>query len=75
MLLGALENRPGAPRDIVCLNAGVALYTANVVPTIQQGVVLADQTLASGAARAKLEAYVQATQELGALSFPLVSSA
>ena len=74
MLLGALENKPGAPRDIVCLNAGVALYTAKVATTIQQGVVLADQTLASGAARAKLEAYVQATQELGALSFSLGSS-
>ena len=62
MLLEALENKPGAPRDIVQLNAGVALYTANVTPSIQQGVLLAGQTLASGAARAKLEAFIRTTQ-------------
>ena len=30
MLLGALDNVPGAARDIVVLNAGVALYTAKL---------------------------------------------
>src|SRR5204863_7149710 len=30
MLLGVLDNQPGAARDIVILNAGVALYAANV---------------------------------------------
>ena len=31
MLLGALENKPGAAREIVCLNSGAALYVANVI--------------------------------------------
>lgn len=62
MLLGALEDKPGAPRDIVKLNAGVALYAANVSPSIAEGVLLAGRTLASGAARAKLDAFVQATR-------------
>jgi anthranilate phosphoribosyltransferase len=33
MLLGVLDNQAGPARDIVVLNAGVALYAANVVPT------------------------------------------
>ena len=34
MLLGVLDNQPGAARDIVILNAGAALYAANVVDSI-----------------------------------------
>lgn len=54
MLLGVLDNQPGPARDIVALNAGVALYAANVVPTMVAGLQLAQQALDSGAARAKL---------------------
>ena len=36
----------GAPRDIVVLNAGVALYAANVAPTMQVGVTQARAALA-----------------------------
>ena len=56
MLLGVLDNQPGPARDIVALNAGVALYAANVADTMQAGVAQAQAVLASGAARAKLEA-------------------
>jgi len=62
MLLEALENRPGLPREIVALNAGAALYAADVAGSIAEGVGLAREALASGAARAKLDAFVQATQ-------------
>ena len=58
MLLGVLDNRPGAARDIVALNAGVALYAANVADTMQEGVRRAQNALASGAAREKLNALV-----------------
>ena len=54
MLLGVLVNQPGPARDIVALNAGVALYAANVAPSMQAGLQLAQQALASGAALAKL---------------------
>ena len=37
MLLGVLDNQHGAPRDIVILNAGVALYAANVVDSHEGG--------------------------------------
>ncbi|MDP4608622.1 MAG: anthranilate phosphoribosyltransferase [Burkholderiaceae bacterium] len=55
MLLSVLDNVAGPARDIVMFNAGVALYAANVAPTMQAGIALADQAIASGAARNKLE--------------------
>ena len=64
MLLNALDNEPGAPRDIVALNAGAALYTANLAPSIAEGITRANETLASGAARAKLDEFVRCTQQL-----------
>ena len=62
MLMGVLDNDPGAPRDIVILNAGAALYAANVVNSIKDGVHLARSAIESGAARAKLAALVAFSQ-------------
>ena len=64
MMLNALDNQPGAPRDIVLLNAGAALYAANLSDSIANGIELARETLASGAARAKLDEFVRCTQKL-----------
>lgn len=63
-LLGVLENQPGPALEIVCLNAGAALYAANLVPDIGAGIALARETIASGKARAKLDAFVKVTNEL-----------
>ncbi|NBO15336.1 MAG: anthranilate phosphoribosyltransferase [Betaproteobacteria bacterium] len=65
MLNAVLDNEPGAPRDVVLLNAGAALYAANVVSSIAAGIERAAQTLASGAAKAKLEQFVAFTQAAG----------
>ncbi|WP_394539969.1 anthranilate phosphoribosyltransferase [Lysobacter enzymogenes] len=64
MVLQALENRDGLPREIVALNAGAALYAAAKVESIAEGIELARRTLASGAARAKLDEFVALTTEL-----------
>jgi anthranilate phosphoribosyltransferase len=64
MLLEALEGRRGIPHDIVCLNAGAALYAADVVPSIDDGIELARVTIASGAAHAKMQAFVTTTRRL-----------
>jgi anthranilate phosphoribosyltransferase len=64
MLLDALGNHHGVPHDIVCLNAGAALYTAGVVKSIASGIELARATIASGAARAKMDAFVATTRRL-----------
>ena len=61
MLLGALENRPGAPRDVVALNAGAALYVAGVASGIAEGVEQALDVIVAGAAREKVEALVRFT--------------
>ena len=66
MLLGALNNEPGAARDIVALNSGAALYAANVTGSIADGIRLAQEALANGAARAKLDEFARCTQELAA---------
>ncbi|RAO76809.1 anthranilate phosphoribosyltransferase [Dyella jiangningensis] len=64
MLLEALEGRRGVPHDIVCLNAGAALYAANVVDSIAAGIELARNTIAAGAARAKMDDFVATTRRL-----------
>ena len=66
MLLGVLEN-PDDPAmrsacDIVALNAGAALYAANVCDDLVQGIALAQRTLASGAAARKLREFTAFTQ-------------
>lgn len=58
MLLEALDNIAGTPRDIVIFNAGAALYAANVVKDLPSGIVKAREAIASGAARDRLDAYV-----------------
>jgi anthranilate phosphoribosyltransferase len=65
MLLGVLDNVPGVARDIVILNAGVALYAANVADTMKAGVELARAAVTSGAAKAKLAQLVAASKTLG----------
>ncbi|NMG44954.1 anthranilate phosphoribosyltransferase [Aromatoleum toluvorans] len=64
VLLGVLDNKPGPARDIVILNAGVALYTANLADSIADGIVRAREIIASGAARAKLEEFLAFNRQL-----------
>ncbi|KON82113.1 anthranilate phosphoribosyltransferase [Azoarcus sp. PA01] len=58
MLLGVLDNQAGPAREIVILNAGVALYTANLVDSIDLGIRRARELIESGAARAKLDEFI-----------------
>ncbi len=54
-LLGVLNDEVGAPRDIVQMNAGAAIYVAGLAKTLEAGVTKADQVIASGAAKEKLD--------------------
>jgi len=63
MLLGALDNKMGAARDIVALNAGASIYISGQVATLVDGVEKAFEMIASGAARAKLEQFVNCTKQ------------
>jgi anthranilate phosphoribosyltransferase len=64
LLRSVLDNEAGPARDIVMLNAGVALYAANVSATMQAGVALAREALASGQAKAKMDQFIARTQAL-----------
>ena len=63
MLRAVLDNQPGAAKDIVLLNAGAALYAANVVNSIGDGIERAREALASGGAKAKLAQFIAFTQQ------------
>ena len=63
MVLEALSNKEGTPREIVTLNAGAALYAANLAHSISDGITRAREVLASGAARDKLDAFARFTRQ------------
>ncbi|MCK6432397.1 MAG: anthranilate phosphoribosyltransferase [Burkholderiaceae bacterium] len=60
----ALANEDGPVRDVVVLNAGAALYAAGVAGSIAEGVKRAREAVASGAARERLQQFVETTQRL-----------
>ena len=64
MVLEALDDRAGIARDIVSLNAGAALHVAGIAASIGEGIERARDALSSGAARAKLDEFVAATQAI-----------
>jgi anthranilate phosphoribosyltransferase len=64
MVLEALNDVDGTPRDIVALNAGTALYAGNVASSIKEGIERARESIASGAAKRKLESFVSLTRKL-----------
>jgi len=63
-ILEALTNKTGPARDIVILNSGTALYAAGIASSIANGITLAQEIVASGAARSKLDQFVQFTQNI-----------
>lgn len=64
MIMEALNNQEGTARDIVGLNAGLAIYAANHADSIEQGLRMAFEAIASGAAREKLEQFRAYTRKL-----------
>ncbi|WP_455204847.1 anthranilate phosphoribosyltransferase [Kaarinaea lacus] len=56
------DNTPGPARDIVSINAGAAIYVSGVAPTLEAGVKMAQDTIASGIAREKFDALIKLSQ-------------
>jgi anthranilate phosphoribosyltransferase len=61
-----LDGKPGAPRDVVLLGAGAALYAADAVDDVAAGVRRAAEAIDSGAARRTLDRWVTRSNELAA---------
>lgn len=66
MVLQALDNVDGPARDIVGFNAGLAIYTGNKADSIEEGLKMAFESLANGAARAKLDEFCSYTRTISA---------
>ena len=64
MMLAALGNKDSAARDVVALNAGASIYVAGLAGTLADGVKKALATIASGAARKKLDQFVGFTRSM-----------
>ncbi len=61
ILRAVLDGTPGAPRDIVLLNAGAAIWVAGTAADLAAGIKAARESIDSGAAREKLEALIEET--------------
>ena len=65
MLNSALAAESGVAHDIVALNAGAALYVSGLAKSIGDGIEKAKTAMHSGAALAKLQAFVETSRSLG----------
>ncbi len=61
IIIELLKGQKGFKRDIVLLNAAAALYVGKKVETLEEGVILAAETVDSGRALDKLEAFIEMT--------------
>ena len=58
IIKNVLANKAGAARDIVCLNAGAAIYVSGVATSLADGIKKAAAVIADGSALRKLDALV-----------------
>lgn len=65
IIRGVLDDSPGAAREVVCLNAGAAIYVAGLADEIAAGVSKARQAISSGAAAKRLKALVELSNSFG----------
>ena len=61
MIMNVFSDEPGPARDIVCLNAGAAIYVAGISDSLMSGVAVAQKQIASGKATRVLEKLIQFT--------------
>jgi anthranilate phosphoribosyltransferase len=66
LVRGIVDGKPGPHRDIVVLNAGAALFVANVAHSLAEGVAAAQEAIDSGAAASTLDRLVAASQTAAA---------
>lgn len=66
VIRSAFANQAGAPLDMLLLNAGAAIYVADLVASIAEGVELAREMIASGKAQDKMDQLIALSKEMSA---------
>ena len=61
MINSVFDNEQGAALNIVCLNAGAAIYVSGLAESHQQGIEMAQQAIANGSAKDVLKNLVSKT--------------
>ena len=64
MIVAALHGRASAATNLIALNAGAALYVAGCASSIEQGVLMAQESITSGVASAKIDQLVDLTNSI-----------
>lgn len=64
LTLELLSGKKGSQRDIVVLNAGAALYAADIAKDIKAGIKLAEESIDSGKALKKLQGLKRISNEI-----------
>lgn len=64
MMHAIFDNRAGAHRDIICLNAGAAIYVSGIEDSLDDGIRRADNVIATGEAKAKLQQLISLSHQL-----------
>lgn len=62
--LDIFNGKKDARRNVVLLNSGVAIYIAGKANSIKDGIEIAKETIDNGKAKAKLDEFVKATNEV-----------
>ena len=61
IIKNVFNNNDGPAKDIVCLNAGAAIYAAGLTTSLADGITKAEKVIASGAVTEKLEQLITKT--------------
>jgi anthranilate phosphoribosyltransferase len=64
MINAVFDGAEGAARDIVLLNAGAAVYVSGLASSLENGIKLARQAVASGAAKQKFKQLIETSSHL-----------
>ena len=64
MINAVFDGADGAARDIVLLNAGAAVYVSGLASSLENGIELARQAVASGAAKQKFKQLIETSSHL-----------
>ena len=62
MLKNVLNNRAESAKNIVLLNAGAAIYAANLADSLAEGIAKANEVIVNGAAYEKFETFISYTR-------------